>query len=129
MPFPDEEKMDIEAARELVAHVDEQWPLPLTFDERQAWGKALMELDVDYSVAAITAAKVAMPEERPSIDIFRGIYVGVVQAAHTQPELPVEPAPKPEAVTGRAAIERIRAENNLGHGPAPKSRPQVNSPA
>lgn len=119
MPWPDEEKMEREWAVELLEHIDEQWPVPLTFDERQDWGRAFLDLDLDYAVATYSAAKIATPQARPTLNIFLAIYSGVVEAAHADPEPengpqwedPVPSLPGTStAAMGLSEIEKIRAE-------------------
>ena len=114
--------MGREGAVALLDHIDDQWREPMTFDERQEWGKLLVGLDMDYAVAAFTAAKIASPVSRPSPDIYEAIYGGVVDAAHAAEEDP-EPEPEQEempVVGNRDAklseIQRIRQETGLVPG-------------
>jgi hypothetical protein len=112
----DEVPMGRDWARKLVDHVDQQWAgTPLTFDERQQWGEAMVDqLDTDYAVCAVTAMKLMSPRERPPVEAFVSTYQGIVEEANAPtpvaPEREPSP-PSPEAVTGVSAIERIRAEN------------------
>lgn len=118
--------VDRDWAVRLLEHIDEQWREPLTFDERQEWGKALLALDVDYAVAAFTAAKIASPAERPTLAIYKAIYDGVIEEAHRPYVHPVPVDDQLPVVGDKAValseIEQIRARTGLKRDPVRTER-------
>ena len=109
----DEIPMQRDGAIALLGHLEEQWATPLTFDERQVWGKTLLNLDLDYAVAAFTAAKIALPDQRPSVTTYYAIYEGVMDEANQ----PVEPQPEPTTEGDPMnQIEKIRQQTGMKRG-------------
>lgn len=90
-------------AVDLVAHVDDSWPVPMTPDDRIEWAHALDGLDEDYAIATIGTLQRTYPGQRPSTATFSAAYRGVKSSA----ERP-ERAPRR---TGKQWADEIRAAN------------------